>query len=134
MKSLLSALAIFAAMVLPAQADVLIEDLLVRRMTDSVNIRVSITNSALTRQPGPVQVDLYVRATEEDEWINIRTWNNIASMGPGHRISRDFFEENHPLLRDLAALGRFQVRASVKAPNFRDAVEKTSWYNSESGR
>lgn len=133
LKKSLATLALLASMIFPAQADAVVESLLLRRAGDNVNARVTVRNPIGIRQRGPVVIDLYVRATEADEWVKVKTWNDIKYIGAGNRVSRDFFDENSALLRGLAASGRFQARATVRAPGLRNTVERISWYDSESG-
>jgi hypothetical protein len=79
-------------------------------------------------------IDLYVRQGESDEWMKVKSWNNISALKPGHRVARDFFDENNASLRQLAANGRFQARAVVTAPGQAEAIEKTSWYDTTAGQ
>ncbi len=134
MKNSLIALAVLIASACPAFADALVDEVLVRRMGDDVNIRVTVRNPAKTRQPGPVTVDLYVRAGESDEWSKVKSWNDIEYIGGGYKVSRDYFDENNSFLKELAAGGRFQSKAVVTAPGQKDTAEKTSWYDSESSK
>jgi hypothetical protein len=133
-KKPLIALAILAATFLPAHADAVVDDVLVRRAGDDVNIRVTVRNPAKARQAGPVMVDLYVRAGESDEWTKVKSWDDIEYIGGGYKVSRDYFDENNSLLKDLAAKGRFQSKAVVTAPGQKDSAEKTSWYDSETNK
>ncbi len=129
MKLVLASLALIATMVMPALADATIDELIVRRSGADVNLRVTVRNPAPTRQAGPIMVDLYVRQDESDNWMKIKTWNNISALKSGHRVARDYFDENDMTLKQLAASGRFQARAVVTAPGQTEAVEKTSWYD-----
>lgn len=119
---------------LPAAADVVVEDLLVRRKDDNVNIRVTVRNPGSSTQAGPVVVELYARPNENEGWQKIKSWNNITKLQRGFRVSRDFFDENNVYLAQLAAAGSFEVKAVVSAPGLTTAAEKISVYNSESGR
>lgn len=123
------AAAVLAALLapLPAAADAKVESLLVRRIEDRVNIRVTLKNPSPHRQPGPVVIDLFVRAGEGDTWQKIKTWKDIRYIQPGYRVSRDFFDTNSPLLHQLAETGQFEVKASVRAPGMAETVETTSW-------
>lgn len=114
---------------MPAHADAVVEELQIRRIGSNVNLRVSVRNPADIAQQGPIVIELLARARTADEWTTIRTWDDIKSMGPGDRLSRDFFEENSPLLTSLASNGKFQVKAIVRAPGLTRTVEKTSWFN-----
>lgn len=118
-----------------AQADVIVEELLVRRQDESVNIRVNLRNPGTARQNGPIVITLYVRASERDGWTMVKSWSDVKFLQPGYKVSRDYFDKNNTLLAELAAAGEFQARASVTAPGIKDAVEKTSWYGqNETGR
>lgn len=133
MRQTLAALAILGSMLVPAQADAVVDQLLVRREGNHVNIRVNLRNPASTRQPGPIVITLYARPSENDAWTKITTWNDIQFLQPGYKVSRDFFGTNSDVLKQLAARGRFQVKANVSAPGLKESAEKTSWYNTESG-
>lgn len=137
MKKQFTSMLLFAAAMMPtmmpAQADAVVEDLLLRRQGSNVNVRVNLYNPDEVAQQGPVQIDLSVRADEASPWIPIKTWNDISNIKPGNRIARDFFDENNTVLKDLAARGAFQARAVVRAPGVAEGVEKTSWYNTNTG-
>ena len=123
---------ILGGMAAGALADVNIDQLLVRRKGEDVNIRVQIRNPGVKRQAGPVLIDLYVRDNASLPWEKIRTWKDISVIKPGDRIARDFFEENNVKLRDLAADGAFQARAVVTLPNGAKGAETTySWQDKE---
>jgi hypothetical protein len=111
----------------PAGAAVVIESLLVRRQEDNVNIRVTVRNPGSATQRGPIVIQLYVRANSSQPWQKIKTWNNIGRLPAGHRVSRDFFEENNALLAALAASGTFEVRAVLTAPGIQDVESTTSF-------
>lgn len=111
-----------------AFADVSVEEVLARREGADINIRVTVNNPASTTQKGPVKVVLSVRQTESEPWQEIKTWTNITKLAAGNRVSRDFFQANHALLRKLAEQGSFQIRAVAEAPGAPKTGEKiTSW-------
>ena len=132
MKSKIATIVFLAATLQPVYADAVVEELLLRRQGSNVNVRVNLSNPATTVQKGPVVVELSVRADENSPWTAIKSWDDIDNIKPGNKISRDFFDENNAFLRNLAAQGRFQARATVRAPGISDTVEKTSWYDQES--
>ncbi|MFA5506785.1 MAG: hypothetical protein WC314_05640 [Vulcanimicrobiota bacterium] len=113
---------------LAVTAEVNIEELLVRRGSASLNIRLTINNPSKVRQLGPVVAQLYARANSSEQWVLLRTWDNISTLGPGHRTSRDFFEENSFFLEKLADEDQFEVRAVVTGPEATKAAEKVSPY------
>lgn len=125
-------LTVFLPMKAGAEAEV--ESLLVRRMSDNVNIRVTLANPTRLRQQGPIVVDLFVRADEGQAWEKIKTWTDIRYLQPGYRVSRDYFGANSAALQNLAYGGRFQVKTSVRGPGMKDTVEFTSWSDTETGR
>lgn len=127
-------LTLLSLLQLPSIADTAVESLLVRRQGDNVNIRVTVNNPGRTTQAGPVVVTLFARQDETQEWIQITSWNNIAKIPKGNRVSRDYFDENNVTLKNLAAGGAFEVLAAVKAPGVTTAVEKISRFDSESGQ
>jgi len=128
MKTTLVAALVLGGMTVSAWADVKIDELLVRRKGEDVNIRVLIRNPGAKTQKGPVQIVLYVRDNESLPWEMIRTWNDISVIKAGNRIARDFFEENNQKLRELAQDGAFEARAVVTLPNGAKGAETTySW-------
>lgn len=131
MKNSLVTLGLALAMLVPAMAEATIDDLQVRRVGSHLNVRVTVRNPGKVAQEGPIKIDLEARATSEDPWTSIKTWADVKSMPPSYRVARDFFDENSPFLTELAAGGKFQVRATVVAPGVTKTVEKTSWYNSK---
>ena len=133
MKEKFAALILFAAVLAPAYADVVVQDVLVRRQGSNVNVRVNIVNPATTAQKGPIIVELSVRPDEASAWTPIKTWNDIANLKAGNRVSRDYFDENNTILKGLAENGKFQARATVKAPGLKETAERTSWYDTETG-
>ncbi len=118
---------------LPSTAETAVESLLVRRQGDNVNIRVTVNNPGVTTQTGPVVVTLYARQDDTQEWTKITSWNNIAKIPKGYRVSRDYFDENNMTLKNLAAAGPFEVLAAVNAPGATTTVEKISRFDSETG-
>ena len=122
----LFALTVFCLLHLPTCADTAVESLLVRRQGENVNIRVTVTNPGTTTQAGPVLVTLYARQDEANEWVKITSWDNIAKIPKGHRVSRDYFDENNTTLKQYAESGNFEVRAVVNAPGGAATVEKIS--------
>lgn len=129
-----AALLLAVFMPMKASAEASIESLLVRRMSDTVNVRVTLKNPTATRQRGPITVDLYARAAEGQDWQRIRTWTDIRFLQPGYRVSRDFFGENNAFLQQLVSSGHFEVKTTVRAPGMADAEEVTSWHDTETGR
>lgn len=119
---------------LPSFADTAVENLLVRRQGDNVNIRVTVSNPGAETQAGPVVVTLFARQGEGSEWVELTSWDNIAKIPKGHRVSRDYFDANNVTLKDYATSGDFEVRAVVKAPGGAAEVEKISTFESESGQ
>lgn len=135
MKNKFAALILFAAAAFqPVYADAVIDELLVIRQGSNVNLRVNVVNPAATAQEGPVVVQLAVRPSEGDAWTPIKIWNDIQNIKPGNKVSRDFFDENNHVLKTLASKGKFQAKATVTGPGLKDTVEKTSWYNSDTGK
>ena len=129
MKNFFALMGITLAMLMPASADAVIEELQIRRVNDNVNVRVNVRNPGDQRQDGPVVIDLFARANSSDEWTPIRSWTDVKTLAAGARVSRDFFEENSPLLTTLAANGKFQVKAAVHAPGITRTVEKISFFS-----
>ena len=132
MKTTVIAAMLLGGITVSAWADVKIDELLVRRKGQDVNVRVLIRNPGAKAQKGPVRIVLYVRDNDSLPWDKIRTWNDIKSIKPGDRIARDFFEENNQKLRELARDGAFEARAVVTLPNGARGAESTySWRDKE---
>lgn len=135
MKTFGMAMLLLGSMAAQAFADVKIDQVLVRRKGQDINLRVVISNPGKTRQPGPVKIDLYVRDTPDKPWEKITSWNDIAFIQPGYKVARDFFEENNETLRALAVDGAFETRAVVSLPNGAKGVETVySWKDNEKGK
>lgn len=130
---LVVAASLFVALARPVQAGVVVEDVLVRRKGADVNIRVTVHNDTARRVQKPAIV-LFVRKDDGESWTRIKTWNDISMIQPRYKVSRDFFEENNKLLRDLAASGSFQVKAVVQAPGLSGAAEKVSTWNADANK
>ncbi|MBN9420788.1 MAG: hypothetical protein J0I12_35410 [Candidatus Eremiobacteraeota bacterium] len=127
--------AIVGAVCCAAYADVAVEDVLARREGADINVRVTVNNPAKTSQKGPVKITLSVRQTEADKWQVIKTWTDISKLAAGNRVSRDFFQANHPLLRQLAEQGAFEIRAVAEAPGAPKTGEKVvSWKDTMKGK
>ena len=127
--------AIVGAVCCAAYADVSVEDVLARREGADINVRVTVNNPAKTSQKGPVKITLSVRQTEADKWQVIKTWTDISKLAAGNRVSRDFFQANHPLLRQLAEQGAFEIRAVAEAPGAPKTGEKVvSWKDTMKGK
>lgn len=127
--------AIVGAVCCAAYADVAVEDVLARREGADINVRVTVNNPAKAAQKGPVKITLSVRQTEADKWQVIKTWTDISKLAGGNRVSRDFFQANHPLLRQLAEQGAFEIRAVAEAPGAPKVGEKVvSWKDTMKGK
>ncbi len=134
MKRLL-ALTVLMLLQLPSLADTAVENVLIRRQGENVNIRVTVTNPGAATQAGPIVVTLFARQNEGQEWVKLTSWNNIAKIPKGHRVSRDYFDENNTTLKEFAAAGHFEVRTVVNAPGGAAAVEKVSVFaDNETGQ
>ncbi len=126
--------AIVGAVCASAYADVSVEDVLARRQGADINVRVTVKNPARATQKGPVKVTLSVRQTSSDKWQTIKTWTDISKLAAGNRVSRDFFQANHPVLRQLAEQGAFEIRAVAEAPGAPKVGEKVvSWKDTMKG-
>lgn len=126
--------AIIGAVCCAAYADVAVEDVLARRQGADINVRVTVNNPAPKAQKGPVKITLSVRQTSGDQWQVIKTWTDISKLAPGNRVSRDFFQANHPLLHRLAEQGAFEIRAVAEAPGAPKTGEKVvSWKDTMKG-
>lgn len=127
--------ALVAAVCTATYADVAVEDILARRQGADINVRVTVNNPAKATQKGPVKVILAVRQTSADQWQVIKTWTDISKMAGGYRVSRDFFQANHPVLRQLAEQGAFEIRATAQAPGAPKTGEKiVSWKDTMKGK
>ena len=110
-----------------AWADVTIQDVLVRKRGNQVNVRVNLINLDGPTVNKPV-ITLYIRPDENSEWEQIKVWTNIAKIGVGEKVSRDFFEENNARLAESATHPAFEVKAAFRAQGV-DEYSKTTVYN-----
>lgn len=129
MKKYLIVSALLLSLTLPSFADTAVQSLLVRRQGDNVNIRVTVTNPGAATQEGPIRVTLFARQDNSKEWAEITSWDNIAKIPKGHRVSRDYFDENNTVLKELAGHGNFEVRAVVQAPGDVPPAEEISVFH-----
>lgn len=130
-RSLLGVLATLALVVftsLPVLSAPVVEELVVRRQGDRVNVRVVLRNPSSVRQPGPIVIELFARRDASAAWEKVKTWKDIPYLQPGYKVARDIFQDNSPVLQALSQ-GTFEVRAVVKAPGLKTDIEKTSQYN-----
>lgn len=97
-------------------ADVRIDQVLVRRKEGRMNLRVNVSNPSSRGQRGPIKIVLYARPDSSSPWEQVKVWTNIASLGPGYRVARDFFDQNDPRLKEIADAPAFEARAVVTAP------------------
>jgi hypothetical protein len=119
--------AICLAFVAPAYADLSIKEVLIRKQSPNVNVRVTVMNDGATTQKGPVMITLSVRKVGSNTWHKIKTWNDISRVKAGDKIARDFFDENSRELAKLALRHGFEAKAVVIAPGVHD-VERTAVY------
>ena len=109
----------------PAWAAGEIKEVLIRKKSPNVNIRVVIDNPGQTTQQGPLTITLYVRENAQASWEKIKTWNDISRVKAGNEVARDFFDENSARLTKLAQTPGFQARAVLDGPGVH-AVERTA--------
>ncbi|MBX3166215.1 MAG: hypothetical protein KF760_02340 [Candidatus Eremiobacteraeota bacterium] len=125
MRRFLTATAILVT-ITAAQADVKVEDLLIRTDGGNANIRANIHNPGGITEKGPITVTLSARENG-GQWQEIKTWTNIDKLGPNWRVARDYFDANNQVLRDLVAKGSFEVRAVVSAPGGSTDEKVSAW-------
>lgn len=109
-----------------AGSQIKVAHLQVNRNGQKVNIRVTVRNPD-KRWRGPLRVELYARRVKFGPWLPLKTWTKVPALGPGHRVCRDFFDDNSVILRSLAVTGSFQVRAVITAPGLKCIEEKSSF-------
>lgn len=107
-----------------AAADVNVNDILLRKKGNDINVRVIVGNPATKEQKGPVVVTLFVRPNSAAKWEKIKTWNDIAKIKAGDKVSRDIFSENSAPLCNVASSVEWQAKATVTAPGAK-SKEKT---------
>jgi hypothetical protein len=116
MKKLLILGALALGMVGTAAADVKISELLLRKKGEDLNVRVVVTNPGARTQRGPVKVTLWVRPDGSSQWSRVKVWTNIDKIQVGHRVARDFFDENNATLRQVASQPSWEAKVQVSAP------------------
>ena len=99
-----------------AQADVRIDELLIRRKEGTMNLRVNISNPSAKTQRGPIKITLYARPNSEASWEQVKVWTNVTKLAAGNRAARDFFDTNNARLREISSEPAFEARAVVEAP------------------
>lgn len=78
------------------------------------------------RWHGPFQLRLSARRAHFGPWLTLKTWK-LPPLGPGHKSTREFFQEQSLLLRTLSATGSLQMRARVQGPGFEASSEETMY-------
>lgn len=109
---------------LSAAADVAVQDILLRKKGQDLNVRVVVGNPSGGPQKGPIAVTLFVRPDPGASWQRIKVWNDISSIKSGHKVSRDLFSANSAALRNVAYSNAWQARATITGPGGR-SHEKT---------
>jgi hypothetical protein len=104
-------LALMLSQTAPAFADVVLDELLVRRKNGAVNIRVKLYNPESYGAKGPFHLEIAGRSDPSSPWESLKTWNNIGKLAPGHRVARDYFDPNSEILQRLSGLPSFEIRA-----------------------
>lgn len=113
-----------------AWADVTIQDVLVRKQGEQVNVRVNLINLDGETVNKPV-ITLYIRPDENSEWEKIKVWTDIAKIPVGEKVSRDFFEENNARLAEIATYPAFEVKAAFSAEGVEEYSRTTIYSESE---
>ena len=106
-----------------AQAGPPVVRLRVWRQASRIHVRTT-THNPDRRWHGPFELRLQARRAGVGPWLTMRTWK-LPPLGPGHRTSREFFQEQSLLLRTLSATGPLQLRARVQGPGFQAFTEET---------
>ena len=112
----LVAMALGIWMAAPATADIAVNELLLRKKGEDINVRVVVGNPAMSTQRGPVKVVLYVRPDSTGPWQKIKVWNDIREIKSGDKVARDLFAENSAVLRNAASNYSWEARTTVEAP------------------
>jgi hypothetical protein len=115
-KKLLTLGVMFLALVGQAVADVKIEQLLLHKKGEDLNVRVVVTNPGPRTQRGPVRITLWVRPDSDSQWSQVKVWTNIDKLQSNYRVARDFFDENSATLRQIASQPSWEAKAQVSAP------------------
>lgn len=111
---------------LPASAQAQIEDLLIHRDGEVVNLRVTARNPGPASEPGPLTIELWGRPLGSPDWAPLHAWSNLGGLAAGHRVSRDFFSKEGDTTSELAE-GEFEVRAVLSGPRgLLQTVEKVA--------
>lgn len=119
---------------LPAMAEIGVKEILVRKKGPDVNVRVTVDNPGGPARKGPIKVTLFIRPDSGAQWEQIKVWTNIAKVGAGEKVSRDFFEENNAKLRKVAENPAFEVKAVLQAAGLKEISKVTVYGDSETGK
>lgn len=117
---------LFLLLVAPAAADIAVEDIVINRKDDEVNIRVNLYNPGPQAAYAPIVVGLWIRANEDEEWRLLKDWSNIGKLPVGYKVSRDFFSATRGDA-DPALLGNFQVQATARSRSGQTASLERSY-------
>ena len=120
-------LVILILLCLPEMAGSVIKvaHLRISRSGHRVNIRITARNPD-TRWRGPLRIELYAKA-RLGPWLHLKTWTKVPALGPGHKVCRDFFDDNSLILKAMGATGTFQVKAIITAPGLKCIEERASF-------
>ena len=99
-------------------------DLKVMRRGSHIWVRISLRNPS-THWEGKMSVRCWARRSGFGPWILLKEWSPLPPLGPGHRLTRELFDQSSPTLRLLAATGPIQVRAVISAPHLRMQEERS---------
>ena len=98
LKAILGSLLLGICLLVPASAELSIQDLKLRKGGSQINVRVVVGHPGAAVQKGPVALTLWVHPNPSAEWAQIKGWNDIAQIKPGDKVARDLFVQNSPEL------------------------------------
>ncbi|MBT9585954.1 hypothetical protein IV102_21605 [bacterium] len=113
LKKPLVAVGLALAMLLPAQAEVSIDNVVAEMGPNDIHFRVSMHNMDDVAQQGPILVHLMARNSPSDKWREVQTWD-LEDLRAGKGWSDEFSSE------DEAAVAKankgYEAKLVVEAP------------------
>ncbi len=100
---------------IPASAELAIDEMVIHKSGQAMNVRVVLGNPASQVQKGPITIVLYARKDSYSTWQKIKVWTDVTEVKSGDRVARDIFGANSQLLRDISVNPAWEARAWARA-------------------
>ena len=99
----------------PASAEIAINEMVINKAGENMNVRIVLGNPSSTVQKGPITMVLYARKDAYSTWQKIKVWTDVTEIKSGDKVARDIFGANSPLMRSISATPSWEARAWASA-------------------